>query len=218
MRGERERKPEVTPTAKPVRAAPVREAAPGRAIVQAKLVVGATNDPMEREADVMADQVVTKLRRHPVRPAGVAQRTLGGAARIRRSMPQPSVVARPTIHRIQRQGPIGAEGGDLDSSTAAALQSQRGRGRPLDGPVRTSMESAFGADFSSVRVHDGPPAQALNRSLSARAFTMSSDIFFRAGAPNGSSADGQRLLAHELTHVVQQGGASPLTSADTRPA
>jgi hypothetical protein len=70
------------------------------------------------------------------------------------------------------------------------------------------MEGAFGADFSGVRVHTDSKSDSLNRSVQAKAFTTGSDIFFRSGTYQPASSGGQELLAHELTHVVQQGGAS----------
>jgi len=69
------------------------------------------------------------------------------------------------------------------------------------------MESAFGANFSGVRVHTGAEAHSLNRSVSAVAFTTGQDIFFSHGAYQPASSGGRELLAHELTHVVQQSGA-----------
>ncbi|HET6420524.1 MAG TPA: DUF4157 domain-containing protein [Geobacteraceae bacterium] len=86
-----------------------------------------------------------------------------------------------------------------------AIQSAKGSGRGLDGAARSIMEPVFGADFSNVRVHTGPQADSLNRTLSARAFTTGRDIFFRDGEYNPGSSSGRDLLAHELTHVVQQG-------------
>jgi hypothetical protein len=69
------------------------------------------------------------------------------------------------------------------------------------------METALGADFGAVRVHTGTEAHQLNQAVSAIAFTTGPDIFFRDEAYNPSSSEGKELLAHELTHVVQQGGA-----------
>jgi len=68
------------------------------------------------------------------------------------------------------------------------------------------MESAFGTDFSGVRVHTDAEADALNQAVNAVAFTTGQDVFFRQGAYNPSHSSGRELLAHELTHVVQQGG------------
>lgn len=99
--------------------------------------------------------------------------------------------------------------GDAEVSPVVeqAIQRARGRGQALDSGVRTQMESAFGADFSGVRVHTGSEADTLNRALNARAFTTGQDIFFRQGDYNPGGSGGRKLLAHELTHVVQQGGA-----------
>ena len=87
-----------------------------------------------------------------------------------------------------------------------AIQSARGSGQPLDSNVRAQMEPAFGADFSSVRVHTDHRADSLNRSVDARAFTTGRDIFFRQGEYKPGSTTGEGLIAHELTHVVQQKG------------
>jgi Domain of unknown function (DUF4157) len=90
-------------------------------------------------------------------------------------------------------------------------------GRPLDARIRQRMETRFGYDFSSVRVHDDAGAAATAASVSAAAFTVGEDIAFGIGRYSPSSAEGQRLLAHELAHVVQQSrspraarGASPV--------
>jgi hypothetical protein len=69
------------------------------------------------------------------------------------------------------------------------------------------MEGAFGADFSGVRLHIGDHAERLNRSMGSRAFTTGNRVFFGPGTYAPSSPAGRELLAHELTHVVQQGGA-----------
>jgi len=80
-------------------------------------------------------------------------------------------------------------------------------GRPLENGVRARMESAFGADFGGVRVHTGADAEALNQALNARAFTTGQDIFFGKGEYDPGSSNGRELLAHELTHVIQQRGS-----------
>jgi hypothetical protein len=85
-----------------------------------------------------------------------------------------------------------------------AVQQARGGGQALDSGVRAQMEPAFGADFSGVRVHADAQADTLNRALNARAFTTGQDIFFRQEAYNPGGSSGRELLAHELTHVVQQ--------------
>jgi hypothetical protein len=87
-----------------------------------------------------------------------------------------------------------------------SIHQERGGGQALDAGVRRQMESAMGADFGGVRVHTGEKANSLNHSLSARAFTTGHDIFFREGAYQPGSSVGRELIAHELTHVVQQNG------------
>ena len=87
------------------------------------------------------------------------------------------------------------------------LSASRGGGRSLPEALRTPLEGALGADLSAVRLHEGPAAGDLNRSMSALAFTHGRDIFFRDGLPDTSSDAGMHLLAHELTHTVQQGFA-----------
>ncbi|MDD4652476.1 MAG: DUF4157 domain-containing protein [Methanothrix sp.] len=85
-----------------------------------------------------------------------------------------------------------------------AIQRARSGGMPIPDSVRQPMERAFGADFGRVRLHDDAQADRLNRSIQARAFTTGRDIFLRQGEYRPASSEGQRLLAHELTHVVQQ--------------
>ena len=93
-------------------------------------------------------------------------------------------------------------------SSPRALQSHLGVGRALDASVRGRMESAFGADFSSVRVHSDSTASNLSGALGARAFTVGEHVAFDAGEYRPGTLVGDALIAHELAHVVQQGAAS----------
>lgn len=88
------------------------------------------------------------------------------------------------------------------------IEIARGGGRELEPGVRAKMESAFGHGFGGVRVHTDDRADELNRALGARAFTTGRDIFFSRSEYNPDSRSGRELLAHELTHVVQQEGAA----------
>jgi hypothetical protein len=88
----------------------------------------------------------------------------------------------------------------------STIQQARSGGQPLAGIVRRPVEQAFGTDFGGVTVHEDARADELSQSLQARAFTTGQDIFFRSGEYDRGSPAGQRLLAHELTHVVQQSG------------
>jgi Domain of unknown function (DUF4157) len=94
--------------------------------------------------------------------------------------------------------------GDVTPDVERSIESSRGGGHSLDRGVSADMGKVFNADFSGVRVHTDAGADGLNRSLSARAFTTGQDIYFRQGEYNPGSSGGRELLAHELTHVVQQ--------------
>jgi hypothetical protein len=96
-----------------------------------------------------------------------------------------------------------------DPGVEHGIDRARGGGQPLPAVLLKRMEKSFGADFSGVRVHADSESDSLNRSLHARAFTTGHDMFFRRGEYEPESRRGQELIAHELTHVVQQnGGAS----------
>ena len=152
-------------------------------VLQAKLQVGPSGDRYEREADQVADEVMRDL----------------GAPAIT------SDEDNPRVSRSVADEVVGLEGGPLPADAEAAIQRQRGHGSSLPDPLRRSMENSFDADLSSVRVHTDSSADELNRSMQSRAFTVGSDIFFARGEYQPQSTAGQRILAHELTHTVQQG-------------
>jgi peptidoglycan hydrolase-like protein with peptidoglycan-binding domain len=90
------------------------------------------------------------------------------------------------------------------------IREKAGNGRPLPGKARAEMESAFGVDFDGVNIHTDTEAAQMNKALGAQAFTHGRDVYFNSGKFRPESAQGKRLLAHELTHVVQQGAANHL--------
>ncbi|SHE51896.1 eCIS core domain-containing protein [Pedobacter caeni] len=95
---------------------------------------------------------------------------------------------------------------DISPTIENSLYSTKGGGRSLPAHMLTQMEGAFGADFSKVRIHDNSTAAQLNKDLNAQAFAHGNDIYFNSGKYNTNSISGQHLLAHELTHTIQQGG------------
>lgn len=110
------------------------------------------------------------------------------------------------VGRVLRQAAAGEhEGGGMDA-IEHSIEGARGAGQGMDHGTRSRMEGAFGADFSGVRIHDDARADGLSQSLSARAFTTGRDVFFRQGEYSPGTSSGRELLAHELTHVVQQNG------------
>lgn len=146
--------------------------------LQKQLMIGASNDPLEREADRVADQV------------------MGSSA-------SPTVTRRtPQIQRYSRD--VEAEGGAAPASVDAVLASP---GRPMDPALREDMEQRFGYDFSGVRVHSDEAAERSARDVQAHAYTVGSNIVFAEARFAPSTSDGRRLLSHELTHVIQQTGA-----------
>ncbi|TCO80404.1 succinylglutamate desuccinylase/aspartoacylase family protein [Plasticicumulans lactativorans] len=120
-----------------------------------------------------------------------------------------------TVLRLPLPGAAAAgEGAPVRPAGAATA----GAGAPLDAGARAYFEPRFGHDFGAVRVHDGSHAAAAARDLGARAFTLGRDVVFGAGQYAPHTAAGRHLLAHELTHVVQQaGGAAPLVAHATPP-
>ncbi|WP_426610522.1 eCIS core domain-containing protein [Bradyrhizobium sp. McL0616] len=146
--------------------------------IQAKLVVGRTNDPLEREADRVADQVLA-------RPA------------------HPDVSSAPPP--IQRN--MGQEAGQVGTVPAGVESGFAGPGQPLDPTLQQDMGQRFGHDFSGVRVHTGAAAEQSARDVRARAYTVGHRMVFGAGQFAPRNHEGRRLIAHELTHVVQQSSA-----------
>ena len=86
------------------------------------------------------------------------------------------------------------------------ISSSRGNGSNMDGTTKSFMENRFGADFSNVKIHTGSDATSMNRELNAKAFTVGNDIYFNDGQYNPGADSGKFLLAHELTHTLQQNG------------
>jgi Domain of unknown function (DUF4157) len=110
--------------------------------------------------------------------------------------PMPATVARDGDGAAAATTPAGVD---------SALRASRGNGNPLDPSTRASMSDRFGHDFTGVRVHADSSAAALSDRLNAKAFTVGNDVYFNRGRFDPSSGQGERLLAHELAHVVQQG-------------
>ncbi|MDX2100063.1 MAG: DUF4157 domain-containing protein, partial [Leptolyngbyaceae cyanobacterium bins.59] len=160
---------------------------PSAATPEPDVLVSEPGDESEQEADQVADRVVNQLE-HPSTSPGIP--------------PAPSPVIRPLV-QTQAMGEETTGPSELEEK----IESKRGNGNSLPDPVRGSMEHSFGADFSGVKIHTDGESDQLNRSLHSRAFTTKQDIFFRQGEYQPENSDGKELLAHELTHVVQQNGS-----------
>lgn len=174
-------------------------------LIQAKLIVGPADDAYEQEADRMSDHV---MRMADSRRFSPVETLPEGAPRyedeeVLREKPSVSPMA-PGV-QFQSDG-----GGEVKGELENRLVAGRGGGSPLPADVRTFMESRFGADFGSVRLHTDGEAVRMNRELNAQAFTHGRDIYMGEGRHKAATTEGKRLLAHELTHVLQQGGAGTM--------
>lgn len=152
---------------------------------KSRLKVGAAGDASEREADAVADRVM-----------GMAAGPVA-ASKSTEALP-----------RIRAQS-SSAAGGTAERHAPASVDAALGvSGRPLGAATRAFFEPRFGQDFSGVRIHTDGAAQQSAQVINAHAYTVGQDIVFGAGQFAPESREGQRLLAHELTHVVQQRGTT----------
>ncbi len=172
--------------------------------VQAKLTVGPPGDAHEREADRVADRVM-RLPEDEVRRACAQCQD-----ELRR---QPLAEEEEEVR--EKRHPGAGEGPRVTPDLEARIQGMRGGGQPLPESARGFFEPRFGQDFGAVRVHTGPQAAGVASILRARAFTVGSDVVFGAQQYAPETDQGKRLLAHELTHVVQQsaGGSAAVQRA-----
>ena len=153
--------------------------------LQAKLVVGRSDDPLEREADQVADLVMRM-------PEPRLQRKADKVAE--------PMQAKPLVQRRV----TGSESG-LKEAPPIVHEVLHSPGRSLEPSTRHFMESRFGYDFSQIRVHTGTKADVSARTLGARAYTAGKDVVFRNDQYQPSNYAGRRLLSHELAHTIQQG-------------
>lgn len=198
--------------------------------VQARLKIGKPNDRYEKEADQVADHVVRKIQRQ-----SLDTRQIHLGSRPGNSLPK--VQAKADEEELQRmeeaqqrldqslqKKPIFESNADPDEEKAIQkkssdsgheaepgltqkLSQSKGRGQPLPPHIQSNMESHIGADFNNVRVHNDSNAVQMSQQLNAKAFTHGSDIYFNRGQYNTTNTSGNHLLAHELTHTVQQGAS-----------
>ncbi|MHC0068289.1 eCIS core domain-containing protein [Nostoc sp. UIC 10890] len=175
--------------------------------IQAKLTIGQPGDKYEQEADDTARRVVQRIHQQSSQPV---QREAVTEEKELQTKPADNIQRQSSEEEELQMMPMVqcvADGGMAASAEVeAGIQSARGSGQPIAENIREPMEQAFGADFSSVRVHTDSLSDQLNQSIQAKAFTTGQDVFFRQGAYEPGSRGGQELLAHELTHVMQQRG------------
>lgn len=166
--------------------------------IQPKLVIGATNDPLERQADAASDAVVAG------RPVPSLHAAAFGAAQRKCDACEQEEAT------LQRK--VGSLGATSVSASDAAAAAVSGGGRSLSASEIGYFGPRFGRDFSSVRVHEHAAAQAAADGIRARAYTLGRNIAFAPGQYAPHTAAGRRLMAHELAHTVQQSGGSETVS------
>lgn len=173
-----------------------REVSPEEEEVQAKHDTSAGGAVAQREGatEVEEDELQAK---HDASAPGRAQRD---------SAPEEEeeVQAKHDGAVTQRAPEVGLAGGDVSSGLSERINSQRGGGSALDSSTKEHMEDTLGAPLDGVRVHVGTESDQLNHAITAKAFTTGNDVFVRSDQYSPGSSSTQRLLAHELTHVVQQ--------------
>lgn len=190
------------PENKPVSAiagAGAGKAVPQNLVIQRKLTVGKEDDEFEKEADNTADRVM----RMPEQ--GFIQRKCAHCEdeeKINRKPLSSSITP-----FIQNKSESGAA---VSQNVSGSIESSRGGGSSLDGKTQSFMASRMGNDFGQVKIHADSGATQLSRSLNAKAFTVGNDIYFNEGQYRPQATEGKRLLAHELTHVLQQGGGQTM--------
>ncbi|BAY50002.1 hypothetical protein SAMD00079811_76310 (plasmid) [Scytonema sp. HK-05] len=166
--------------------------------IQTKLTIGEPGDKYEQEADRVAAQVVHQIN------APMSSQPEQSQSIQREAMPSEDELQMKAVTQLQRSQAGMTATPDLETS----IQQAKGSGQSLADNIRQPMEQAFGADFSGVKVHTDAQSHQLNQSIQAKAFTTGQDVFFRQGEYNPGSRGGQELIAHELTHVVQQSGGA----------
>ncbi len=169
-------------TAAPLQVAPAKAAGKSvaRGVLQRKLAVGASSDRLEQEADRAADQALAA---------------------------PPHAATAPAAPRLQRDATHAT--GETSSAPASVERTLARPGTPMAPALLHGMEQRLGHDFSRVRIHTDGEAQQSAHDVSARAYTVGEHIAFNAGQFAPDTRQGQRLIAHELAHVVQQGAAAP---------
>jgi len=201
--------------------------------IQAKLTVGQPGDKYEQEADRVADAVmrmpdprvqrqiepeeeeeeliqtkplaeqITQRVQRQVEPEEEEEEELIQTKALEQITPSVQRQEEEEEEEIQTK-PLPSQTSEVVSDVETSINSIRGGGQPLPGSTRAFFEPRFGQDFGQVRLHTGAQAAESARALNARAFTVGQDVVFGAGQYAPGTGDGRRLLAHEMTHVVQQ--------------
>lgn len=167
----------------------------GSVFAQCKLTVGEPGDEYERQADTMTNTVMN------MSPGNFVQRKCAHCEEEEKKQ-----VQRKTGDNTSFMQARSDTGHAVPPVLAESIQSSQGKGASMDSATASFMSERFGTDFSRVKLHTGSDAVQMSRDLNARAFTVGNDIYFNEGEYQPGSDKGKQLLAHELTHTLQQNG------------
>lgn len=183
--------------------------------VQPKLTVNDPDDKYEREAERIADAVMrmpdpeSTLGTQENVPSDRIQRMCSRC--LQRFQEGKPLNCEECEIELQRREEAGDKGAKISGGVERTDEVAREPGKPLPEGTRSFFEERMGADFSGVRVHIGGEADRAAQSINARAYTLGSDVVMRSGEYRPGTQEGKRLLAHELTHVLQQSGTTSRT-------
>ncbi len=172
--------------------------------IQFKLSVGAVDDPLEHEADVMADTVM----RMPMSGSFSSTQNRFIQRRCNHCEEEENdgiAQRKPLVSFIQKKE-NGKSEGPVNDAVSSQINATKGNGSGMDDQTQSFMESRFGTGFQDVRIHAGGYASELSQQLNAQAFTVGNDVYFNQGKYAPNTSEGKHLLAHELTHTIQQSG------------
>ena len=188
-------------------------------LIQTKLSINTPNDKYEQEADRIAEQVMRmpepKVQRKCTSCGKVKEETIQRKPLTQEISPVSLLPILPSL-KVQRRcaeceeekmlqrKTQGQAGGMASAALTQQIQNTKGGGQPMNANTRQFMESRFGVDFEGVRIHTGSRATRMNEEVDARAFTVGRDVYFNQGEFIPNSLKGKWLLAHELTHTLQQ--------------
>lgn len=187
-------------------------------VIQPKLTIGQPGDRYEREADAAANRVMQmgegeSIRMQPIEEEEQIQMQCNSCDLLERMVQTQPMEEEEEL--IQPMSNAGNQSGVAPDGIHSLIDTTRGTGFQMDSRTLLDMGNKFGTDFSRVNLHTDGNAALLNQQMNAQAFTVGHDIYFNRGKYNPGSQSGRRLLAHELTHVIQQGGAvQPMIQKD----
>ncbi len=180
--------------------------------IQTKLKIGQTSDKYEQEADSVADRVMRMSDNDSMQMQPVEEEDEVMQPKLRmQPLEEEEVQIQMKCANCEEEEMLQTKSGSGEQFASPfvlrQIQMSNGNGKSLPSDTNKFMSNAFGNDFSSVQIHNDSNAFQMNQKLGARAFTIGSDIYFNEGQYNPNSGRGKHLLAHELTHTVQQGAA-----------